>query len=318
MTRLGAVLALALWLAGNAPAAAQNVIVEAQSGRTLDLAQLVDAVRRSDYALLGERHDNAEHHARRGELIRALGGRGSVVAEHLERGRHFAPAEVGKGGKGHEGAEGGERDALEAALVAAGFDPKGWRWPLHRPLFAAVAENGLPLAGGNVPRELARRIAQEGAGAVPPDLAALLARAPLGAEAQARQDADQIAGHCGMLTPERLPGHRLAQRTRDAAMAEALLAQPRKPVLLLAGNGHVRLDYGVPTLLARLAPGAKVVVVGFVESGEELAAARRDGLYTHLWLGPPAARDDPCAALLKTGLPSAGGNPVSPQIPTQP
>ena len=31
MTRLGAVLALALWLAGNAPAAAQNVIVEAQS-----------------------------------------------------------------------------------------------------------------------------------------------------------------------------------------------------------------------------------------------------------------------------------------------
>lgn len=318
MTRLGAVLAFALWLAGNGPAAARDVIVEAKSGRTLDLAQLADAVRRSDYALLGERHDNAEHHARRGELIRALGGRGSVVAEHLERGRHFAPGAIGNGGNGHEGAEGGEGDALEAALVAAGFDPKGWRWPLHRPLFATVAESHLPLAGGNIARELARRIVQEGAAAVPPDLAALLARAPLGAQAQARQDADQIAGHCGMLTPERLPGHRLAQRTRDAAMAEALLAQTRKPALLLAGNGHVRLDYGVPTLLARLAPGAKVVVVGFVESGEELADARRDGLYTHLWLGAPAAREDPCAALLKTGLPPAGGKPVSSQAPTQP
>lgn len=315
MTRLGAVLAFALWLAGNGPAAARDVIVEAKSGRTLDLAQLADAVRRSDYALLGERHDNAEHHARRGELIRALGGRGSVVAEHLERGRHFAAAEIAKG---EENDRGGEVSDLEAALVAAGFDPKGWRWPLHRPLFAAVAAAGLPLAGGNVPRELARRIAQEGEAAVPPELAALLARAPLRAEAQARQDADQIAGHCGTLTPERLPGHRLAQRTRDAAMAETLLAQTRKPALLLAGNGHVRLDYGVPTLLAQLAPGAKVVVVGFVESGEELASARRDGLYTHLWLGAPAAREDPCAALLKTGLPPAGGKPASPQAPTQP
>lgn len=315
MTRLGAVLALALWLAGNGPAAARDVIVEAKSGRTLDLAQLVDAVRRSDYALLGERHDNAEHHARRGELIRALDGRGSVVAEHLERGRHFAADEIAKG---EENDRGGEVSDLEAALVAAGFDPKGWRWPLHRPLFAAAAAAGLPLAGGNVARELARRIAQEGEAAVPPELAALLARAPLGAQAQARQDADQIAGHCGMLTPERLPGHRLAQRTRDAAMAEALLAQTRKPALLLAGNGHVRLDYGVPTLLAQLAPGAKVVVVGFVESGEELADARRDGLYTHLWLGAPAAREDPCAALLKTGLPPAGGKPTSPQAPTQP
>mgnify|MGYP006201562501 CR=1 FL=1 len=42
------------------------------------------------------------------------------------------------------------------------------------------------------------------------------------------------------------------------------------PAVLLAGNGHVRLDYGVGQLFAALRPQARVLSVGFLEAGERV------------------------------------------------
>jgi uncharacterized iron-regulated protein len=245
-------------------------IVEVASGRTLSRAELLAAIRASEFALLGEQHDNRLHHRRRGELLAALPASTLVVAEHLALGSRFEP------GAG-----------LLPGLVAAGFDPKGWDWPLHEPLFAAVVQARQRLVGGNVPRELARRLVREGDAALPDDLAVLLRAAPLDAAAQAALDADLVAGHCNQLPTARLPGMRLAQRARDAAMASALLSGGGQPAVLIAGNGHVRSDYGVPRLLA----GRRVVSVGFVEPKEASAGAP----YTHLWITPGVERADPCA-----------------------
>ncbi len=247
-------------------------IVEVASGRALTRDELIAAIRASEFALLGERHDNAAHHARRGELIAALPATTVVVAEHLTRGQRVAYA-----------------PDLLASLVAAGFDPKGWRWPLHEPLFAPIARAGLRLEGANLPRELARRIAREGEAALPEELAALLRAAPLDDAAQAHLDADLLDGHCGHLSAARLPAMRLAQRARDAAMAAALRASGGRPAVLLAGNGHVRSDYGVPRLLA----GRRLASVGFVEAGQAVAGAP----YTHLWFTAGPERGDPCVGM---------------------
>lgn len=245
-------------------------IVEVATGRSLSRAELLAAVRASEFALFGEQHDNPLHHRRRGELLAALPTRSLVVAEHLTRGRAYT-----------EGAQ------LLPGLVAAGFDPQGWAWPLHEPLFAAATQARLRLVGGNLPRELARRIAREGEAALPEDLAERLRRAPLDAAAQEVLDADLVAGHCHRLPVARLPGMRLAQRARDAAMADALLTGGGTPAVLLAGNGHVRTDYGVPRLLM----SRSVVSVGFVETGQVVAGSP----YTHLWITPAIEREDPCA-----------------------
>jgi uncharacterized iron-regulated protein len=256
---------------------AREQIVEIASGRTMSRDELLAAIRASEFALLGERHDDALHHRRRGELLAQLPASTVVVAEHLTRGR---TADLAGG--------------LLPGLVAGGFDPKAWAWPLHEPLFGAVASTGLRLDGGNLPREEARRVAREGEAALPADLVALLRTAPLDAAVSAVLDADLVAGHCNQLPVARLPGMRLAQRARDAAMAAALLESRGRPAVLLAGNGHVRADYGVPRLLA----GRRVVSVGFLESGDVVAGAP----YTHLWITPKVERDDPCANLT---MPSA-------------
>ncbi len=251
-------------------------IVDLRSGRTLDRAGLVAAMRASDVVLLGERHDNPHHHAARGALVEALGAPAAVVAEQLPRGARV-----------RFGAD------LEASLQAAGFDAEAWRWPMHEALFAAIARSGVPLAGGNLPRDVVRGIARDGEAAWPADLAALLVRAPLDPAAQAALDADLLAGHCGHLGAQRLPGMRAAQRARDAAMFAALREAGAAPALLLAGNGHVRLDYGVGQLLAALRPQARVLSVGFLEAGEPVEPSR--ALYTHAWITPRAERRDPCA-----------------------
>jgi uncharacterized iron-regulated protein len=273
----------------------QDLIVDTASGLMLSPDDVASRMHGAEIVLLGELHDNPHHHVRRAALIGSLDPSATVVAEHLPRGAAptLAP---GAGG-----------DTLRVALEAGGFDAKGWRWPLHEPLFAAIARAGLPLRGGNLERDAARRLAREGAAAMPADLAPWFAAAPLTGPARAALEDDLIQGHCGHLGPSRLPGMVAAQQGRDAAMAQALMGARSEraaagspgtaPVILLAGNGHVRRDYGVPALLRQRLPNARVLTVGFVENTVQASVAPGT-LYDIVWSTPPAMRDDPCKAFI--------------------
>jgi uncharacterized iron-regulated protein len=248
-------------------------IVEVATGREVARAELLAAVRASDYTLLGELHDNARHHAARGDLLADLGPSAAVVAEQLPRGKQVTFT----------------GDLLNS-LTGAGFDAKGWQWPVHEALFAGIERSGAALAGADVARELARRIAREGDAAVPPELRSVLDASPLSAPEQAAMDADLVDGHCGQLSGAPLQAMRSAQRVRDASMWLAMRESRGAPVVLLAGNGHVRLDFGVPRLIAKLQPAARVVSVGLTEPDAEVAGAP----FTYLWITARAQRKDPC------------------------
>lgn len=265
-----------------------NRIVDTATGRRVDEDELVERLRAADFVLLGEVHDNPLHHAQRGRLIAAMGEPVPVIAEHLPRGAAPALAKDASG------------EALRQVLEAAGFDARAWQWPLHEPLFAAIARAGDPLHGGNLPLELVRRVAREGGDALPAELRELVKAAPLPGAAQEALEQDLQQGHCGQLPASRLPGMVWAQRGRDSTMALAMASQlnqwramgRRGPVVLVAGNGHVRRDYGVPQLLAALVPHARVLAVGFVEEGGDVSAWQ--GLYDLAWTTTAAAREDPC------------------------
>jgi uncharacterized iron-regulated protein len=279
---LGTVGALA-GCAVSAPASPDRITAPA-SGEPMARTALLDLMRNGDYVLLGEHHDNTDHHRLRAELLAALPAPVAVVVEHLPRGA--APL-LSRNQRG---------SALLLALQEAGFDARGWRWPLHEPLFTAIAAGGHRLLGGNLPRELARRTAREGAEALPAELRAAIDAAPLAAGARATLVDDLVSGHCGNLPPERTPSMVLAQRGRDAAMALSMIGarsgRPSGCVLLLAGNGHVRRDYGVAQLLQGLQPGARVLSVGFVEPG----GSTSPGAFDLTWTTPAVDRVDPCKA----------------------
>lgn len=269
-------------IAGCGAAVAAERIVDLGNQREISREALVASLKQGEFILLGELHDNPAHHADRAWLLEKLAAaRPVIVAEHLERGRSAA----------------GEGELLPT-LENAGFDARNWRWPLHRPLFEAARQSARALVGGNIERQTARAIVKEKASALPADIAAAIAAAPLTENARQTLEQDLLDNHCGQIPASLIPGLSLAQRARDAAMALALEAAVKDgtPALLLAGNGHVRRDYGVPVLLDALASARKTIAVGFLESDKtfELHDAALKARYDFIWITNPATREDPC------------------------
>jgi uncharacterized iron-regulated protein len=263
-------------------------LIDGATGAPVATAELLRRTGAADLVLLGEVHDNPVDHALRGALLRAFAPRHpAVVFEQFTAtdGPIALPA---------------PGDSLTGWLDRNGFDRRGWRWPLHEPVVAAALATARSIWGSNVSREALRSVVTDGEAAAPAPLRQLMAQAPLDSAARAALDQDLIDGHCGQLPESMIPGRRAAQEVRDAAMTRALLlAGADGPAWLIAGNGHVRRDIAVPRILARVATGKQVLVVGLLEREESGAApeAAERQRYDLVIVTPRTPRPDPCVAV---------------------
>lgn len=278
-----------------------RAIWDVRAHRFVSEAELAQALAGVRFRLLGERHDNPAHHQARARLIAALaatGARPSVVFEQFDVEHDDALRAAQAAG------EDAERVA-EAGKLAR----KSWAWPLHKPIVEAALAVPLPVRAGNLARVALRNNPQatlDGNAAWTRRLHA----APW-PEAKARAlERDIVSGHCDKLPAAAVPRIALAQRLRDAAMAQALVdAATPSGAILIAGNGHVRTDLGVPIYLhAPGLPGAtdRSLSVGFAEWPADGRRASLRGLlaahpgFDYLWITPPVAREDPCATMPAT------------------
>ena len=241
-----------------------------------------------EFILLGELHDNPDHHRARAERLRQLIAQEPktvVVFEQFSRSEDAAVAQARKAAPGD----------VDAVIEAAKFDRKGWRWPLHRPLFEVALQAGAEVRGGNIDRDQIRRIVREGDAAWPADLLALRDRVAWRDTQQDTLRQDIQDGHCGAMPEARLPGMVQAQRARDAAMAQAMFDARKsgaRRVVLIAGNGHVRRDVAVPVYLqAAGVPASDIDAVAYLEPGGATPA----GGYDRIERAPAPTREDPCA-----------------------
>ena len=254
-------------------------------GCALPGAGVPNALRSAHFILLGEVHDNAEHHRARAQLLHELladGRTTRVLFEQMSIGTEAAIAEA-------------PRNA-EAVASAGRLDRKAWQWPLHKPLFEAALAAGATLGGASLERDAVRAVMREGASAAPTAFRPWLLDTRWTATQQATQELFIEHGHCGLLPRSQWQPMVMGQRARDAAMASAMLAAPHgERVVLLAGNGHVRRDVGVPYYLEGAGvPARDVASVGYTERGDDDPThAAFDIVFTL----PAASRTDPCAPL---------------------
>lgn len=253
-----------------------------------EVVRVLRASRPPAVLALGEVHDHAGLHRLRLDWLRALVAAAPGMAIALEQLDDSRQREL---------------DAARAAGVidpralarAGGFDFDGWTWSHYEPVIELALARALPLVGANRPVAEVAAIARGArTGGEPP-----AGWTPADEQAQQRL-LDE--GHCGLMPPAALAPMARAQRARDAAMAQALAraaAAHRMPVVLLAGNGHVRRDLGVPRFLAAAGHAGATLVVGFVEeaAGTGEAVADGQGLYDWRVALPATPRPDPCAAL---------------------
>lgn len=270
-----------------------GVIHDVRHDRSISPAALRRRLGLADVALLGEKHDNPDHHAQRGLLLEDLLDEGQVSLVSMEMLTTDQQARVDRltPGMAREDARLNEALAWES----------GWHWPFYRPVLQAVlSRRDVRLRAGNIDTSAVMEIYQ---GELPEAVAQALDESRM-----QRLHDDIRESHCGQLPDDQIPAMVRIQQARDQAMADSL--QPPGAGqgglrVLLAGNYHIRRDVGVPAYL----PGeADVVTVAFLEVDEEkrepadYLPAGADGAlpaWDYLWFTPATDEDeeDYCAGL---------------------
>jgi uncharacterized iron-regulated protein len=270
----GAALGAVAACAHRAEAPLAGRIWDTHAERLVAPSDVYQAAARARYVILGETHDNPEHHRLQLTVLQALAARGErrILAMEQFDGEYQAAMDAAR-------AAGADAEELAAA---GHFDRRGWNWPLYRPLVQFALEHGWPIVAANLSRAAAREIVADPARShLPPPAPAV----------KAALERDIIEGHCGKAPePKLLTGMVQAQRARDAHMASVL-----KPgSVLIAGAGHARRDRGVPIYLR----DDDVLSIAFMEVDNGNAAGAAEyadrASYDFLWFTVRAERADPC------------------------
>ncbi|HDS1819404.1 TPA: ChaN family lipoprotein [Pseudomonas putida] len=252
-------------------------IKDLASGQLISPEQLLTRLADTPRVLVGEKHDNPDHHALQLWLLQALQARrpqGSLLLEMLQPEQQPLV------------------DKLEAQPQLPSDLPKalawqdGWDWPLYGPIVTQALQHDIALLAANLsPGEMRQTYRQ------PASLPGERSNAPT---VQAALLEHVRAGHCGLLPQSQLPAMLAVQQQRDRRMAERLMKAPQ-PALLLAGAYHVRKDLGVPLHLADLGAQGRSAVLLLAEVGEPVEA----GMADYVWYTAAMPEQDYCAQLRK-------------------
>lgn len=212
------------------------------------LAEFVEA----DVLYLGETHTDEADHIAQLEIITAMHETRGDIAIGLEMfQRPFQPV-LDRYIAG---------EITEAELVEQSeYETRwGFDWELYAPIMRYAQTNQIPLIALNTPREITRKVAREGLSSLTgSDLEYIPPIADIDTSDENYQAmVAQVFGHHG--------GHGnsgpsfenffAAQVLWDETMAESVAdyvtASPETQVIVLAGEGHVVFDFGIPNRVAR-------------------------------------------------------------------
>ena len=249
-------------------------IVDLSNEQVISPETLVQRLADAPRVLVGEKHDNPDHHALQLWLLRALQDQrvqGSLLLEMLQPEQQPLLDKLAG-------------QPLPADLPRAMAWQDGWDWQLYGPIVTEALQQRVPVLAANLsPGEMRQAYRQ------PALLPGERSNAPT---VKAALLEHVRAGHCGMLPESQLPAMLAVQQQRDLRMAQALQAAPT-PSLLFAGAFHVRRDLGAPLHLRDLGQPADERVLILAEAGKPVTAAMAD----YVWYTPGVAEQDLCAQL---------------------
>ena len=207
----------------------------------------------AELLIFGEVHDQPDQQRQVADEVQRLAAAGRLSALVLEMAE--AP---------HTSA-GLPRDA-SAAQVQQALHWRGWDWSRYAAVVMNAVRAGVPVLGGNLPREQMRAAAADAEldDRLAPPLRELLAQ-------------EVRDGHCALLPEAQVPGMVRIQIARDRSMASTAAQALREAtsghtVVLLAGAQHASRDRGIPLHLPADAPSPPVHVVMFGEQSARLQA----------------------------------------------
>lgn len=270
----------------------------AADNRFIRRDELLSLLSDADLVLLGEKHDNPDHHdLRLGVLQSLLAGDGKtlLVMEMMTQAQQTAVDTLSASKPLPD-------PASWQALLA--WD-EGWTWDYYQPAISLALQSNTQLLAGNIHAEQLMEIYRS--------TESDDAEQVLNAQQLSKLAQDIDISHCGMLPQSQIPAMVRVQQARDQQMASALLSAGEfTQRILLAGNYHIRHDLSIPNYLRSAAiksdgdteAGRRILNLAFLEVDPALTAAEdyladadADTVYDLIWFTPAVQAEDYCADL---------------------
>ncbi|MFN7016788.1 MAG: ChaN family lipoprotein [Fimbriimonadales bacterium] len=261
-------------------------IVDARRRRPVSMSEMIRLLEPTTFILIGEQHDNAQHHQFQAQVIEGLvqAGRSVIVGmEMFDRTKQY-PLNLWTLNRLSE---------AEFIVQSEWKTQWGFDFALYRPIFEVVYRYRLRLVGLNVPRSVVRQTARGGWQSVPE------------AERMGIPDPDlSVEDHRQLFYALLGGGHPsgeaqndnfyAAQVVWDTAMADTALRylertvpSPRLAFVILAGNGHVMYDVGISLRLRMRTNHPTRVITLLPPSAKPMRV--RASIGDFVWLPAPAS-----------------------------
>ena len=266
-----------------------GIVWDVRAAAPISPETLVTRLAARRYVLLGEKHDNPDHHRLQAWIVAALidAGRRPAVAFEMMRAdqadaiaRHLAASPDDARGLG---------DALQ-------WRQSGWpAWSMYEPIAEAAVRAKAPIVAANLSTAANAALRRGGVAALDAaEVTRLGLDRPFGDDVRQRLATEIRDAHCGQ-GPERLvDSFVVVQRARDAHLAAAMREAGGDGAVLIAGVGHVRRDMGAPRML----PDGETVTVAFIEVRAEMTTPPALAV-DYVWLTPRMDDHDPCERFKK-------------------
>jgi uncharacterized iron-regulated protein len=270
-----------------------GMIWDSRADKFIAADELLTRIEGVSYLLLGEKHDNPDHHALQ---LRALNhvlqteNVSTVSFEMMSSEQQPLLRDLSSS----------PPSSLEQINEHVQWDNDGWNWDYYGPLLHSAIQANVSINAANISNE--EMIQVYGA----PTAAEI--EGVLDEQTMAALEKDIDESHCGLLPESQFPAMVRVQQARDFAMAGSLASNTQQQLqVLIAGNYHIRRDLGVPNYLLNKQSSleeSQIVSLAFMEvdeaSNDPIDYLQQFGsvkAYDYIWFTPAVSAEDYCASL---------------------
>ncbi|GAA3913933.1 ChaN family lipoprotein [Litoribacillus peritrichatus] len=229
-------------------------IIKTDTQHSISDSQLVEELAEADYVLIGEKHDNPDHHLLQNWLLTQLlpNAKYQVTYEMMTYDQQS------------------QLDTLNASSLtsdiatAANFQTSGWAPQMYLPLLQTSLNKGATISGGNLPKEQIMTLYSANPASLKP-ANRFTTMNVLNDAQMLTLDKYIFEQHCELMPMSQVGPMSKIQIAKDASLAFSMVNSSAPKNILITGNFHANKTLGVPVHLAQLEPKATSLIVQIVE-----------------------------------------------------
>ena len=274
-----------------------NKIWDISAQQFISETELLERILDGKYLLLGEHHDNLQHHQHQASIISYL----------YEKQRHASVSFEMITSTQHDLLQQHLWQTTDDFISILNREKNSWEYTeFYKNVFDTTLRAGFDIHPANLPKKQLMAYAMQKE-EIPNDIQQIIDVAPFSDQQKTSLQNEIIAAHCNLISADSSSPMLSIQRIRDAVMSLSLLKSQSNMPVLIAGASHIRKDRGVPFYLSRQELKGKVITLAFVEVQQEKTQIsdyhERWGSqqlpFDYAWFTPAVDRGDPCEQLRK-------------------